>query len=727
MSLKKPWFCALLTGLALADVGTWLTARTGAQGAASYDSHYSDRRNSRYSPRDQFNTSNAGSLAAAGATARTTPPRLVEWRYYGGDQGSTKYSPLDQIHRGNVKDLKIAWRWKADNFGARPDFNYQATPIMVGGVLYTTAGSRRDVVAIDGVTGETLWMYRFDEGTRAQMAPARASSGRGVAYWTDGKGDERILYVTLGYQLIALNAKTGQPIASFGHDGQVDLYDGLDQLRPKDGQITWGSPPMIVRNVAVIGANLGGGNTKEFVAGHVRGYDVRTGKRLWIFHTIPRPGEFGNETWKNDSWSYTGHTGAWAPMSGDEELGYVYVATETPTNDFYGGHRPGDNLFAESVLCLDARTGKRVWHYQLIHHGIWDWDIPTAPTLGDVTINGRRVKIAAQITKQGWVYVFDRVTGQPVWPIVERPVPQSDVPGEFTSPTQPIPTRPPPFERQGISVDDLIDFTPELKAEAVRIASQYKIGPIFTPPIVRDSNGLRGFLMLPASTGGANWQGGAFDPETGIVYIASATNPTSYPLVKGGDTSNMNYVMSLRGRAGADTGSNLQELRDGQRAALASDQPNREGCPGFPYGPLGPRGLPLIKPPWGRITAIDLTTGEQRWMVPNGDTPDCVKNHPALKGITIPKTGKPERAGLLVTKTLLFGGEGSGLFAMPPYAGGPMFYAYDKRSGDVIWEFRLPANQSSIPMTYLIDQRQYIVVAVGARGQPAELVALSLP
>ena len=667
----------------------------------------------------------AVSTAVVVLTAQSAS-RAVEWRYYGGNAATQKYSPLDQIHRGNVRDLKIAWRWKADNFGPRPDFNYQATPIMIGGALYATAGSRRDVVALDGATGETLWMHREDEGARGQMAPARASSGRGVSYWTDGKGDDRIFYVTLGYRLVALHAKTGQPALSFGQNGVVDLYDGLDQARPKDGQITWGSPPMITRDVIVVGSNLGGGNTKEFVAGHIRGFDVRTGKRLWIFHTVPRPGEFGNETWHNDSWSYTGHAGAWAPMSADDELGYVYIATETPTNDFYGGHRPGDNLFAETVLCLDARTGKRVWHFQLIHHGIWDWDIPTAPTLGEVTVAGRRIKIAAQITKQGWVYVFDRVSGQPVWPIVERPVPQSDVPGEVTSPTQPIPTKPPPFDRQGISLDDLIDFTPELKAEAVKIASEYKLGPIYTPPIVRGTNGLRGFLMLPASTGGANWQGGAFDPETGMLYVASATNPTTYPLVKGGDTSDMNYVMSLGGRASPNTGSSLQALRDGQVEPRAAEEA-RDGCPGFPYGPLGPRGLPLIKPPWGRITAIDLRTGEQRWMVANGDTPDCVKNHPALRGVTIPRTGKPERAGLMVTKTLLFGGEGSGLFAMPPYAGGPMFYAYDKATGDVVWEFTLPAHQSGIPMTYMIDGRQYIVVAVGARGRPGELVALSLP
>jgi quinoprotein glucose dehydrogenase len=581
---------------------------------------------------------------------------------------------------------------------------------MIGGVLYTTAGSRRDVAAIDGATGETLWLFRYDEGRRGQVAPARAVSGRGVAYWTDGRGDERILYVTPGYRLIALDARTGRPVPGFGKNGMVDLYEGLDRPAPPEGQITWGSPPLVVRDIVVVGANLGGGNSKEFIAGFPRGFDVRTGQRRWIFHTIPTPGEFGNETWEGDSWSYTGHTGVWGELTADEELGYVYLPVETPTNDFYGGHRPGNNLFAESLVCLDAQTGKRIWHFQLIHHGIWDWDTPTAPNLIDITVNGRRIKAVAQVTKQAWVYVFDRVTGEPVWPIVERPVPPSDVPGEKTSPTQPFPTRPAPFDRQGITLDDLIDFTPELKAEAVKIASQYKIGPIFTPPIVRGSNGgLRAILMLPASTGGANWQGAAIDPETGILYVSSVTNPTAYPLVHDPKRSNMDWVMDLGGNGGEPVGA-----------------PVPQGCPGFPYGPLGPQRLPLIKPPWGRITAIDLNTGEHVWMAPNGDTPDCVKNHPALKGIDIPRTGKPERSGILVTKTLIFAGEGSGLFALPAYAGGPMFYAYDKNTGAIASRFELPANQSGIPMTYMLNGRQYIVVAVGARNHPGELVALGL-
>ena len=447
-----------------------------------------------------------------------------DWRFYGGDAGSTKYSPLDHINAANVKDLRIAWRWKADNFGADPEYNLQATPLAVNGILYTTAGTRRSVVAIDGATGETLWMFRFDEGDRGRAAPRR--NHRGVSYWTDGRGDERILYITPGYQLIALNAKTGDPIPAFGKDGIVDLFDELDTTRPRDGQIGASSPPMIVRNVAIVGGALPAstGRDRRNVPGHVRGYDVRTGKRVWTFHTIPRPGEFGNETWQNDSWSFTGNTAVWAPMSADEELGYVYLPVETPTNDTYGGHRPGDNLFAESLVCLDATTGKRIWHFQFVHHGIWDYDTPAPPILLDLTVNGKPIKAVAQVTKQAFTYVFDRVTGQPVWPIEERPVPQSDVPGEQTAATQPFPTKPPPFDRQGVSENDLIDFTPELKAEALKMASEYKLGPLFTPPIVAGTDGKRGTLMLPNMTGGANWQGGAADPETGMLYVASGTS-----------------------------------------------------------------------------------------------------------------------------------------------------------------------------------------------------------
>ena len=629
-----------------------------------------------------------------------------EWRYYGADSGSTKYSPLEQIDRDNVADLRIAWRWRTDNFGPRIDLNYQATPLMVGGVLYTSAGWRRNVAAIDGATGETLWMYRLDEGERGDVAPVRASSGRGVAYWTDGQDDARIIHVTRGYRLVSLDAATGLPVPTFGEQGVVDLFqginDGTDRPQVEPGQIGLNSPALVVGDVIVVGAALRAtAPAPEFTAGFVRGFDARTGEQLWIFHTIPQPGEFGNDTWENDSWRYSGNTGVWAPMSADPELGYVYVPVETPTNDLYGGHRPGDNLFAESLVCLDARTGERVWHYQLIHHGIWDYDIPTPPTLIDITVDGREIKAVAQITKQAFTYVFDRVTGEPVWPIEERPVPASTVPGEQAAPTQPFPTRPAPFDRQGVSNEDLLDFTPELAAEARRIASEYQLGPIYTPPILAGQDGLRALLMMPQMTGGANWQGGAVDAETGILYVASATAPTVAGLINDPNRSTMDFV----------GGGGRRSARDA-----------RQGC-----GEIGPLGLPLIKPPWGRITAIDLNSGEHVWMIPNGDTPDCVRNHPALSGVDVPRTGKPGRSGILVTKTLVFAGEGGGLFATPTWAGGEMFHAYDKQTGETIWEMELPKRQSGVPMTYMIDGKQYIVMAMSARGEPAELVALTLP
>ena len=538
-----------------------------------------------------------------------------EWRFYGGDAGSTRYSPLDQINRDNVADLEIKWRWKADNFGPRAGINSQVTPLMVDGVLYATAGSRRDVVAIDAATGETLWMWRIDEGLRGEVAPRK--NHRGVSYWTDG-ASARIIYITPGYRLISLDAKTGRPDPAFGTDGIVDLFEGLDRPRPRDGLIGASSPPIIVKNVAVVGGALSAfAPTKENIAGFVRGYDVKTGERRWIFHTVPLPGEFGNETWENDSWRYTGNTAVWAPMSADLELGYVYLPVETPTNDLFGGDRPGNNLFAESLVCLDAETGERVWHFQFVHHGIWDWDIPAAPMLIDVTVDGRPIKAVAQVTKQAWTYVFDRVTGEPIWPIEERPVMQSTVPGEQTAATNPMQIVP-------------------------RIPS--------------------GQTSRPAGT---------------------TTRP-----------------QGSRSR--------------GERTAP-------QGC-----GAMGPLGLPLVKPPWGRITAIDLNTGEHVWMVPNGDTPDCVKNHPALDGLDIPPTGKAERGGILVTKTLVFAGEGSGLFAAPRGSGGPMFRAYDKQSGKVIAELELPANQSGLPMTYMTNGTQYIVMAVSGRGHPSELVAIAV-
>jgi len=614
----------------------------------------------------------------------------ADWRQHRGDLASTNYSPLEQINKSNVKDLQIAWRWKTDNFGPSPEFNFRATPIMANGMLYTTAGRSRAVAAIDAETGETMWTFRFDEKERLPYVP-RQNSGRGVSYWTAPPNDkDRIIYITPGFNLIALDARSGQPVPDFGSHGVVDLKKSLGLKA--EATIGSTSPPVIVNNAIVVGSCFPVGLTptsRSQARGDIMGFDVKTGKHLWTFHTIPRPGEFGHDSWEHDSWKYTGNTGAWAPFTADEALGYVYLPIEAATGDFYGGHRPGSNLFSQSLVCLDASTGKRVWHFQLIHHDIWDYDLPTPPILADIKVEGKAIKAVVQITKQSFAYVFDRVTGKPVWPIEERPVPKSEVPGEWTSPTQPIPTRPAAFDRQGYSDDILVDFTPEIKREALKIAARYKKGPLYTPVSLNDSSKSLGTLVLPDALGGANWQGGVLDPETGMLYISSSTVLRALVLQKTDETSDMDYG-----------------------AILGSVN-------------IGPYGLPLAKPPYGRITAIDLNTGDHKWMIANADTPDWIKDLPALKGVSLPRTGLPDRVGMLVTKTLLFAGEGSGLYSAGS-VGGNKLRAYDKATGEIISTFELPANQSGLPMTYSIRGKQYIVVAVGASEHPGELIALSL-
>jgi quinoprotein glucose dehydrogenase len=668
-----------------------------------------------------------------------------EWRSYAGEPGSTKYSPLDQINKDNAKNLRIAWRFKTDNLGQRADYNLQATPLMVNGVLYATAGVRRTVVAIDPQTGEQLWMWRMDEGKRGEVAP-RQGAGRGVAYWSDGKGDERILTVTPGYHLVALNAKTGIPVPSFGRNGIVDLKTELDQpgLDLITADIGLNAPPAVGNNVVVVGAAHTPGSaprTKENVKGYVRGYDVRTGKRLWIFHTIPQPGDFGNETWENDSWSYTGNAGNWGAITIDEAANRVYLATEMATGDYYGGHRPGANLFTDSIVCLDLNTGKRYWYFQAIHHDIWDWDFPAPGILMDINVNGKPIKAIGVPSKQGWMYTFDRMTGQPVWPIEERPVEKGTVPGEWYSPTQPFPSRPAPFDRQGVSEADLLDWTPEIKAEALRIAGLHKIGPIFTPPITMWDGGKAGTLMLPNATGGANWEGGAFDPETGIVYIFSTTNPTRLSLITDPKRSNMNFIQG--GGGGGGDGGGRGGGGEGRGGALSAEaaaaaKAGAGGARGEGSGaaaepargrglpPLNVFGLPLIKPPYGRVTAINMNTGEHVWMQPIGDTPDAIKNHERLKGVTVPRTGRGGRLGIMLTKTLLWAGERGPLVTVSGQQGS-WFRSYDKATGDIVSEILLPANTTGVPMTYMVNNKQYIVVAVSAAGRPAEFIALTLP
>lgn len=630
-------------------------------------------------------------------------PPAGDWRYYGRDAASTKYSPLDEITPANVARLRTAWRWKSDNFGPRPDYNWEVTPLAIDGRLYFTAGTRRDVVAVDGSTGETLWVYRLDEGPRGDLV-ARPQN-RGVAYWTDGRGDERIILISPGFQLVALNRYDGRPVETFGAKGLVDLWQGLDRETVEPGSIGSSSPAIVVNDVIVVGAALQNGTapkSKANTPGYIRGYDVRTGRRLWTFRTIPQAGEFGNETWERDSWRYTGNTGAWAPLSADPDLGYVYIPVEAPTGDYYGGNRPGNNLFANSLVCLDAKTGRRVWHFQFIHHDIWDWDIASPPMLLDITVAGRRVKAVAQVTKQGWVYTFDRLTGVPVWPIDERPVPQSDVPGEKTSATQPHPTRPAPFEKQGASLDDLISLTPALHAEARAMAARFKFGPIFTPATVYDEQGVWGTLMLPENQGGANWPGGVVDPESGILYVSSVNNPFILAVAPADpDRSDMGYVGRTTLRTVTD--------KDGTRINF------------------GPQGLPIVNPPWGRITAIDMNSGDHVWMKPNGPAPEYVLKHPALKGVDLSNAGRPERAMLLVTRTVLFAGDGAGLFTNAPGGAGNRLRVYDKQTGAVLHERELPAGMTGVPMTYLARGKQYVAFAVGAPGHPGELVALALP
>jgi quinoprotein glucose dehydrogenase len=614
--------------------------------------------------------------------------RNGEWRFYGGDEASTRYSPLDQIDRNNVKNLQVAWAWKSDNFG-RAETKNESTPLMVNGMLYFTAGDRRAVVAVDAGSGETLWMWRMDEGERHQRAPRR-NSGRGVAYWADGQ-DQRVIVVTPGFRIVALDARTGVPVAGFGENGIVDLFDHYEYGEDLTGRIGNTSPAVIVRNTIVVGPALlvGARVGRENVKADILAFDVRTGRRKWAFHTIPRKGEPGYETWLNDSAEYTGNAGMWGPYSVDPELGYVYLPIEAPTNDVYGGHRPGANLFSDTLVCVEIETGRVVWYRQLVHHDIWDYDMPAHPILVDINVEGRPIRAVVQLTKQAFAYVFDRATGEPVWPMEERTVPASDVPGELAFPTQPFPTKPPAFDVQGITSNDLIDFTPELRAKALEAIKPFRIGGLYTPgSLGQDPGGTRGTIVVPGFGGGANWESGAADPETGFVYVGSVTGPSVI--------------------------------------ALAEPQPNAQNSRYISGGGLPlPRieGLPLMKPPYGRITAYDMNRGEIAWQVPNGGTPPEIRDNPALRGVTIPRTGSPSRAGLLVTRTLLFAGEGWG--------GEPIFRAYDKATGEIIWETEIPAGpQAGLPMTYMHEGRQYIVFTSGRPGDdptPAQLVAYALP
>ena len=649
-------------------------------------------------------------LAAVAAGSPAAYAQQVEWRSYGSDVAGTKYSPLDQINKDTVGDLEIAWRQSVLPDAIRGDREITAsvasqnTPLMADGRLYISSGLGT-VAALDAKTGEVLW---FDEPPDRDGEPfQRARQTRGVAYWDDPESDEARVLAVVGEYLVALDARTGKRFPDFGEGGEVDLRKGYDRDVDTFG---WGSPPIVVNDIVVIGSTIldivspAMPALKRAPPGDVRGFDVRTGEQVWAFRTVPQDGEFGNETWltaidqDRPSWEYSGNTNMWAWASADEELGYVYLPLSTPTNDYYGGYRPGDNLFAESIVCLDARTGERVWHFQAVHHGLWDYDFPAAPNLVDIRVEGRAepVKAIAAVSKQAFTYVLDRVTGEPIWPIEERPVPPGSVPGEWYAATQPFPTRPPPFDQQGTTVDDVLDFTPELRQEALEIFEQYVSGPLFTAPSLVDESpgGTQGTLQMPGVVGGADWGGAAVDPESGILYVPSV------------------HSESVIGIAPSE------HPRSDMRLVLHSIEPI-----------TGPRELPLFKPPYGRLVAIDLNKGEILWSKANGDGP---RDHPDLRDLNLPPLGQPGRVSPLVTKSLVFLGEGgrTGVVVLNPIwggAGGKTFRAYDKLTGEVVWEQELPGGTTAAPMSYMVDGKQYIVLTLGWEDMPSEYVALALP
>jgi len=630
-----------------------------------------------------------------------------EWHFLGGDSHHTRYSPLDQIDADNFEDLEEAWVWDGASFNAASG---RSTPSFVDGMLYTVAGPRRHVVAIDPATGETVWSYREPNTFRYEYS-MRKDYGKGVAYGeVDGRG---VIYIiSPAFFLTALDAKTGEPLEGFGkkvpiegfpETGVVDLladlgheYDPYYGIPLERGYITSSSPPIVVGDVVVVGNSAEQGYNQsriENVPGDILGYDKRTGEFLWKFNVLPGPGEFGHETWENDNWKIVGDISSWAPLAADQERGIVYVPTNGATIDFYGGHRPGDNLFSTTLLALDVKTGKRVWHFQMVHHDIWNYDTPTAPVLLDVNMDGRTVPIVVQVTKQSFAYTLNRETGEPIWPIEERPVPASLIPGEKLSETQPFPTRPAPYDVQGLTEDDLIDFTPELRQRMIEILEEFQTGPLFNPPLHQDNDlGKKAALWCPGDIGGVNIDGpAAADPASGILYVTSRKH-CSYRIPAPGAIRDALIE--------APTGTTLS-----QYVVL----------PG--YGAVqGPDGLNMFKPPYSRITAIDMNTGDHLWWIPVGETPDRVKNHPALQGKDIPNTGfGTEVAPMVVTKTLL-------IYAGSGGPGTPYLYAVDKATGEQLARIEAPAKSSYGMMTYMHDGRQYIMLQTGPK-----LTAMALP
>ena len=626
---------------------------------------------------------NALSINPADTIAAQDDDDYRPWTHLHGTEKALRYADLDQINPANVADLEIAWSFDSSPFGPSPETYSVSQPLMVNGRIFATMGSTRNVIALDAATGQMLWLWRPEEGQRFAAAP-RKGSGKGLAYYNAG-GQDVIFTITPGYYLVALNALTGDPVTTFGAGGYIDLQSGL-RLGPgrDDLDIGISFPPLVVDNVVIAGAAHEVGMrplSASNVKGDIRGFDARSGDLLWTFKTIPERGEIGYETWLNDSTTYTGNAGVWSMMSADPERGVVYLPVESATGDRYGANRPGNNLFSSSTVALDYKTGERKWHFQTTHHDIWDWDTPSAPLVIDLP-NGTPAVV--QTLKQSHLFMFNPETGDPLFPVEERAVPDSDTPGEVVSRTQPYPLLPAPYDRQGFQADDLVDFTPEIAERAAEIASSYRFSELYTPPSLyqHPKDGTLGTLHLPSSTGGSNWEGSAYDPETGIIYISSRTATSVLTLVNEPEASSMRYIQG------------------GGRTPSVD-------------------GIPLVKPPYGSVTAIDLTTGKHVWKIVNGETPDSIKNHPLLEGVDIPATGKPTRSGMVLTKSLLFFGEGPG--------GAALLHAVDKATGETIAEIELPASATGMPMTYMVDGKQYIVMTVSDFQNGAKLVALALP
>jgi quinoprotein glucose dehydrogenase len=688
-------------------------------------------------------------LSGQGAAQGTQPSTAKgDWPMYFADPSGSRFSPQDQINASNFNKLELAWHFKTDALGAHPEYKLEGTPIEINGTVYTTAGTRRDVVALDAKTGELKWVYGMNEGIRAAISP-RQLSGRGVSYWTDGNGDDRILYITTGYRLVELNAHTGQPIDAFGDHGVIDMklgaYTGVPgqpgvykQIDLVTGEIGLHTTPTVVDNIVIVGSSMKEGfqpTTQNNTKGLVRAWDVKTGKLIWTFHDIPQKGEFGYESWENGSADYNGNAGVWTGITVDPELGNVYLPIEDATNDVYGGSRPGNDLFADSLVCVDLHTGKMKWYFQFVHHPVWNYDITSPPLLADITVDGKKIKAVAVPSKEAWLYVFDRTTGKPVWPIVEKPVPGTDTPGEKLAKTQPFVTKPAAYARNQFDTKDLIDFTPELRAKAQEVVKEYRNGPMFTSAVISKAGGPYKTLSLNNASGGTNWPGGGYDPETQTVFVPAINGGivTRGLVVPPDGYSDAKYLEGEAGQAfsiagGPGFGSASDAPKVSENQAKLNAIVAKIGIPKSAGPPARSTvdGLPLLKPPYGTVTAINLNTGDFRWQVAHGDTPDEIRNNPALKGISIPKTGQAGNVGLAVTKSLVVIGDPQ-YSTSPGHPRGAMLRAYSQTNGEQVGEIWMPAPQSGSPMTYSYDGKQYIMVAASGGNYSGDYLAYALP